>query len=114
MSTEEGIFRRSDESDEAWADRVQTFLKECCGELSAPPPVLTRMASPPWLEYPSIGRYSAGWRMGPGEDYMIAFLRLFRTMNEGDRDAYIADNPEPEDWQGWYRLVKASEYPEQQ
>ena len=25
---------------------------------------------PPWLKYPDIGRYSIGWRMGYGEDYI--------------------------------------------
>lgn len=26
--------------------------------------------APPWVEFPDIPRYSIGWRMGPGEDYM--------------------------------------------
>ncbi len=29
--------------------------------------------APPWLIYPNISRYSIGWRMGYGEDYICTF-----------------------------------------
>ncbi len=29
-----------------------------------------KIMPPPWLAFPEIERYSSGWRMGYGEDYI--------------------------------------------
>ena len=33
-----------------------------------------KLMPPPWLAYPEIERYSIGWRMGYGEDYIGRFF----------------------------------------
>lgn len=35
-----------------------------------------KLMPPPWLAYPEIERYSIGWRMGYGEDYIGRFFLL--------------------------------------
>ncbi len=30
-----------------------------------------KLLPPPWIAYPHIERYSIGWRMGYGEDYIM-------------------------------------------
>ena len=39
-----------------------------------------KIMSPPWLVYPEIERYSIGWRMGYGEDYIYKFWNWLDTL----------------------------------
>ena len=59
---------------------------------------------PPWQECPDIPMFSIGWRMGGGEDYMHDFHDWFDELSEDVKQQYIANNPEPEDWEHWWIL----------
>ena len=60
---------------------------------------------PPWEMYPQIPRLSIGWRMGAGEDYKSLFVDWFFDIFSAERQSYIEDWPEPEDWAGFYDLI---------
>lgn len=63
-----------------------------------------------WNKYPEIPNGSIGWRMGYGEDYAIEFYRWFKSMDHKGQTNFIAQNPEPEEWFGYYDLVKADSW----
>lgn len=46
--------------------------------------------------------------MGPGEDYHIAFYRMFSALSEEEQDAYSDANPEPRGWDGFYAMIRAN------
>ena len=57
---------------------------------------------PPWLAFPYIERYSIGWRMGAGEDYIYRFFQWLRTHSPEEQLEYRALFPEPVTWKGWW------------
>ncbi|QLC20762.1 hypothetical protein HFP51_00320 [Parasphingopyxis sp. CP4] len=57
---------------------------------------------PPWIVFPDYERQSMGWRMGSGEDYWHDFSDWFRALDDQARAQYIAANPEPTGWEGFY------------
>jgi len=59
------------------------------------------MASP-WLMYPHISRYSIGWRMGYGENYICEFGEWFSSLTLDQQNDYQKLFPEPIGWLGWY------------
>jgi hypothetical protein len=61
---------------------------------------------PPWIAIPDIPRFSAGWRMGGGEDYKWAFWEMFQALSPGEQEAYELANPEPEGWTGYYDQIR--------
>ncbi|WP_313181669.1 NADAR family protein [Lacrimispora sp.] len=61
-----------------------------------------KIMPPPWLAYPKIERYSIGWRMGYGEDYMIRFSTWWDTLSQEERTEYQTLFPEPVTWKGWW------------
>jgi N-glycosidase YbiA len=57
---------------------------------------------PPWLKYPDIGRYSIGWRMGSGEDYIGTWGSWFCGLSrEGQRRYQETFQPAGE-WVGYW------------
>lgn len=56
---------------------------------------------PPWLAYPEIERYSIGWRMGYGEDYMWHFSDWLDSLSAEEQKEYQSLFPEPVTWKGW-------------
>lgn len=58
---------------------------------------------PPWLAFRAIERYSIGWRMGYGEDYLYKFMDWFDQLSDQDRSEYQSLFPEPITWSGWYQ-----------
>ena len=82
------------------------ILSELADWLSAnPEPSYPDPMQPPWLQFPDLDRRSVGWRMGPGEEYLLAFAGWFRQLGTDRRTSYREDNPEPEDWLGFYELL---------
>jgi ribA/ribD-fused uncharacterized protein len=61
-----------------------------------------KIMPPPWLAYPKIERYSIGWRMGYGEDYMIRFSNWWDTLSQEERMECQTLFPEPVTWKGWW------------
>ena len=59
----------------------------------------------PWVALPDIPAKSIGWRMGGGETYLDGFGPWFRALSPEDRTAFMQENPEPEDWKGFYDRV---------
>ncbi len=57
---------------------------------------------PPWLAYPEIERYSIGWRMGYGEDYMWHFSDWLDSLSAEEQKEYQSLFPEPVTWKGWW------------
>lgn len=56
----------------------------------------------PWLAYRELERYSIGWRMGLGEDYIYRFGNWLNTLILEERSEYRALFPEPITWKGWW------------
>ena len=61
-----------------------------------------KLLPPPWLAYPEIERYSIGWRMGYGEDYLYKFSDWFYSLPEEGQIKYRDMFPEPVTWAGWW------------
>jgi len=57
---------------------------------------------PPWLAYPKIERYSIGWRMGSGEDYMEKWSRWYQKLSAKQSADYQRLFPEPPTWKGFW------------
>ena len=57
---------------------------------------------PPWQKYPQIPAGSIGWRMGYGEEYFVEFDDWFARKSPEHRLRYAAQNPEPDEWKGFY------------
>ena len=68
-----------------------------------------KLMPPPWLVYPEIDRYSIGWRMGYGEDYMCRFVDWLNTLPPEERTEYRTLFPEPVTWKGWWDDRKSEE-----
>ena len=63
---------------------------------------LTSPMPPPWLIYPHISRFSIGWRMGYGEDYIDEFRQWFADLQESEQILYAEMFPPPKIWHGYY------------
>ena len=61
-----------------------------------------KIMPPPWLAFPEIERYSIGWRMGYGEDYIDRFGHWLDTLSPEERTEYRSLFPEPVTWKGWW------------
>lgn len=61
-----------------------------------------KIMPPPWLAHREIERYSIGWRMGYGEDYIYRFGDWLDTLSPEERTEYRALFPEPMTWKGWW------------
>ena len=57
---------------------------------------------PPWLAHREIERYSIGWRMGSGEDYIDRFGDWLDALSSEERTEYRTLFPEPVTWMGWW------------
>ena len=64
---------------------------------------------PPWLAHREIERYSIGWRMGYGEDYIDRFGDWLDTLSPEERTEYRTLFPEPVTWKGWWDDEDSSE-----
>jgi hypothetical protein len=67
---------------------------------------------PPWLVFPDLPRGSMGWRMGPGEGYYDSFCVWFSRLDEGTREEYISNYPEPPEWHGFYQMITDHPWPD--
>ena len=72
-----------------------------------------KIMPPPWLVYPEIERYSIGWRMGYGEDYIYKFWNWLDTLTSDELAEYRSLFPEPITWKGWWDDEDSSEVLEQ-
>ena len=61
-----------------------------------------KILPPPWLAHREIERYSIGWRMGYGEDYIDRFGHWLDTLTPEERAEYRTLFPEPVTWKGWW------------
>lgn len=61
-----------------------------------------KIMPPPWLAYREIERYSIGWRMGYGEDYISRFGTWLDTLSREELEEYRTLFPEPITWKGWW------------
>lgn len=63
---------------------------------------LQKIMPPPWLAYPDIERFSIGWRMGFGEDYIDRFSIWLNSLSPEEQAEYRTLFPEPITWRGWW------------
>jgi hypothetical protein len=56
----------------------------------------------PWNAHPDIPAGSIGWRMGRGEEYVIAFWNWFNRLPPEENMAFKEQHPEPRGWRGFY------------
>ena len=68
-----------------------------------------KIMPPPWLAHREIERYSIGWRMGYGEDYIYRFGDWLDTLSPEERTEYRTLFPEPVTWKGWWDDEDSSE-----
>ena len=68
-----------------------------------------KMMPPPWLAHREIERYSIGWRMGYGEDYIDRFGDWLDTLSPEEQTEYRTLFPEPVTWKGWWDDEDSSE-----
>ena len=68
-----------------------------------------KIMPPPWLAHQEIERYSIGWRMGYGEDYIYRFGDWLDTLSPDERTEYRTLFPEPVTWKGWWDDEDSSE-----
>ena len=61
-----------------------------------------KILPPPWIAYPKIQRYSIGWRMGYGEDYICRWGSWFDALTEEEQKTYQELFPEPLTWKGYW------------
>ena len=61
-----------------------------------------KIMPPPWLAHREIERYSIGWRMGSGEDYIDRFSDWLDALSSEERTEYRTLFPEPVTWTGWW------------
>lgn len=61
-----------------------------------------KIMPPPWLAFPEIERYSIGWRMGYGEDYIDRFSEWLDELSQEEQEEYRMLFPEPVTWKGWW------------
>lgn len=55
--------------------------------------------APPWVRYPSYTRYTIGWRMGSGEDWMWRWGQAIEPLDAAARYAYFkSQRPAPKTW----------------
>lgn len=57
-----------------------------------------KLMPPLWIAYPSVSRYSIGWRMGSGEYYRYKFYDWFDTLTNAEQQEYIKLFPAPKRW----------------
>lgn len=98
-SQTQGESELNHEQKSEWREIVkQRELREAMmwSELKDNPPL------PPWLAYPSYGRYSIGWRMGAGEEHIDKLYVYFKNVSKETYESYRLQYPEPEGWKGWY------------
>lgn len=62
-----------------------------------------RIMPPLWIAYPEIERYSIGWRMGYGEDYLDEWRTWFNSLTDEERKTYQELFPEPVTWKGYWK-----------
>jgi len=51
---------------------------------------------------PEIERFSIGWRMGYGEDYMMKRDNWYLALSDEESSAYRELFPEPPTWKGFW------------
>jgi hypothetical protein len=63
--------------------------------------------NPPWLEFPTYDPGCMGWRMGPGEDYLIRFQKWWIGLSPDQKQAFTAKHPTPK---GWFLIEEQAVY----
>ncbi|MEM8789813.1 MAG: hypothetical protein AAGE76_16285 [Pseudomonadota bacterium] len=89
--------------DGSMSSELKEFLKSAAAEMKKN---AVEHKQPPWTSFPEYSRYSMGWRMGSGEDYWHAFHSWIRSLESQDAEAFISKYPEPEDWKGFYDIIR--------
>jgi hypothetical protein len=79
----------------AWLDEKQKAVRATYSD-----PML-----PPWQYRPDLAQASMGWRMGPGEDYIMDYIAWYQALSSDSQQSYIVQFPEPADWAGFYDMV---------
>lgn len=64
---------------------------------------------PPWGVFPDIARSNFKWSMGAPEEYLSEWLKWYLELPNKDKERYIEVYPEPEGWDGFYRMSGAKE-----
>jgi ribA/ribD-fused uncharacterized protein len=100
-------------NDSYWADggdgsgrnMLGRILMEVRAELTRNGPFdeLSENLPPPWIKHPEIERYSIGWRMGYGEDYICQWLPWYWGLSDAGKKRYHAMHPPPAGWEGYWK-----------
>jgi ribA/ribD-fused uncharacterized protein len=64
--------------------------------------VTSHLLPPPWIQFPGINPNDMFWKMGKGEDHIIALGKQEQKMDEKTRICYFLNNPAPFEWNDYY------------
>lgn len=110
LSTGDAVIVEHTANDGYWGDggdgtgrnRLGELWMELRDELGADFDELAEPMLPPWEQFPDIGRYSIGWRMGTGEGYIIKFGCWYGGLSAEGQRRYQDLNPPPGEWAGYW------------
>ncbi|MDJ0820227.1 MAG: hypothetical protein QNJ09_00280 [Paracoccaceae bacterium] len=89
--------------DGSFSPKLIAFLKQAQSEMNAQ---AVDFKQPPWRAVPDYERHSMGWRMGPGEDYSLAFDSWLKGLSPAEFQEFVSQHPEPEGWEGFYKSIR--------
>lgn len=89
-------------SDDRGENRVGMLLVEMRQSLSSLEHELATPMLPPWKAHANLDSQSIGWRMGVGESYLVEWSTWFSGLSQTQRERYMGEYPEPNDWKGFY------------
>ena len=70
------------------------------------PPTYDYPMEPPWKVFPDYSRFSMGWRMGPGEGFIMEYRSWFKALTDKETFNYKEKHKEPEEWVGFFDSIK--------
>ena len=115
LSTGDATIIEHTSNDSYWADGGDGTGKNMLGKIlmeirdqltkNGPFDELADPLTPPWLKHPELDRYSMGWRMGYGEDYLVDWIVWYKGLSKDGQTKYRADNVPPDEWSDCYESM---------
>ncbi|MBL7818468.1 MAG: NADAR family protein [Saprospiraceae bacterium] len=116
LSTGNAIIIEHTKNDNYWADGGDGSGKNMLGKILMEIRVelnkngsfdeLRDMQLPPWEKHPELDRYSIGWRMGYGEEYMLIWYTWYRGLSTTGKEKYKKQYIETVEWIGFYKQTE--------
>jgi ribA/ribD-fused uncharacterized protein len=112
LATGDAILVEHTANDRYWGDGedgtgrnlLGKILMEVRAEIVGADAELRGMLPPPWIAFPGLTRYSIGWRMGAGEDFISRWGQMYLALGPEARQRFQERWPEPDDdeWRDYW------------